>query len=59
MSEIKNPKRIKPLDIEIYKKGECFICGKSCDSYAHYECCIAYSRHADLKQKEENINSGN
>lgn len=55
------PKRIVPLDIKIYYSGKCFICGEPCDKdhYAHYECCIAYSRHKDMKQMEENINSGN
>ena len=48
------PRRIAPASIEVYKKGECFICGNPCPTYAHYECCVAYYRHQTLKQEEEN-----
>jgi hypothetical protein len=53
------PKRIKPLDIEIYKLGICFLCNLPCQKFVHRECAIAYSRHKEFKQMEENINSGN
>lgn len=52
--------KIKPLDIEIYKQGTCFICNLPCDTkgYAHFSCCIAYSDHKskllnDLNKEKE------
>ena len=55
----RNSFKIKPLEIEIYKLGECFICSEQCKRFVHYECAVAYLRHQELKQKELNIKSGN
>ena len=53
------PKRIKPIDIDVYKLGKCFLCGNDCDMYMHYECAIAYERHRSMLQTNENRLSGN
>lgn len=56
---MKTKVKIKPLEIKIYNKGICFICGKECekDHYAHYECCLAYAENKELKLKELNEES--
>lgn len=58
---MKVQKKLKPLAIDLYKAGECFICKKPCDfdSYAHFECCISYADHKEKAMKqnyEENDN---
>lgn len=42
--------KIKPLVVNLWKQGTCFVCGNPCEpeAYAHYECCLAYD---DLKTK--------
>lgn len=61
MKNKNEPIRIKPLEIQIYKQGECFICKQPCNQkgYAHFSCCVAYTEHKNLVQTAENINSGN
>ena len=54
MDKIIRPRRIKPLDIEVYKEGICFICKEKCEGYAHHSCCVAYCRHKELEQEKEN-----
>lgn len=50
-------KKIKPIEVQVYQKGRCFICFEPTDNpeaYAHYHCSLAYEEHRQLKSKEAN-----
>ncbi len=51
---------IKPIDVEIYQEGICFLCQQKCHpkGYLHRSCAIAYSEHKaktilDLQKQKE------
>ena len=55
----KYDKAIKSLEVKVYNKGICFLCGKECkDHYCHYECALAYTDHKSKMLKEINENNG-
>ena len=49
---------IKPI-LQQFKDGFCFICGESCKSYAHYDCCIAYDDEKEKRIREFYESTGN
>lgn len=42
-----NTKKLSPFLI-----GECFICGKPCEKYCHYECAVAIEQERGRRIKE-------
>ena len=52
---------IKPPAVKIYNEGECWICKKPCnpEAYGHFECCLAYAEHREMKQMEINKKNDN
>jgi len=50
-----NKIRVKPLEIQAYIKGKCFICNLPTEdktAYAHYQCCRAMCEHKDSLLKQ-------
>jgi hypothetical protein len=50
-----NKFKIKPIEVQVYQKGRCFVCFEPTDnpeSYAHFQCCLAYCEHRELNLKE-------
>lgn len=47
MKGYKKPEKIEP--------GICFLCGKPCERYLHFECAIAYGDESENRIKKAKV----
>lgn len=46
---------MKGLEIVGFQKKKCFLCGKECDEYVHFECAWSYFDEKTKRIKEANL----